>query len=113
MIGCPSKNSVEQLVLCPEINWTPVAALFDHRRSCTMTRMTETRTAAETKAGFSSWDGDTYVVEMYRHFCGHQLTIVERIHVEGQHLIYKHEITGPGDKHDEFVAFSGLLYVDF
>jgi hypothetical protein len=64
-------------------------------------RMTEVRTAAGTRAGFSRWDGDTYVVETHRSVRGHELTIVERLRVEGEHLIYKHEVTGPGGKRDE------------
>src|SRR5215831_20641865 len=56
--------------------------------------MTETRTASGTRAGFSRWDGDTYVVETHRSVRGHELTIVERL--RGEHLIYKHEVTGPG-----------------
>ena len=63
--------------------------------------MTETRTAAGTKAGFSRWDGDTYVVGTHRFMRGHELTVIERIRVERQRLVYKHEITGPGEKHDE------------
>ena len=61
----------------------------------------ETRTAAGTKAGFSSWDGDTCVVGAHRYVRGHELTTIERICLEGDRLIYKHEITGPGEKHDE------------
>jgi hypothetical protein len=52
-------------------------------------------------SSFNYWDGDTYVQETHRHHQGHQLKVVERIRAEGKHLIYKHEITGPGDKHDE------------
>src|SRR5215510_15048971 len=57
--------------------------------------MTEVRTPTGTKAGFSRWDGDTYVVGTYRHVGGHELEIVESIRVHGEHLIYKHEMTGP------------------
>jgi len=63
--------------------------------------MTETRTATGSRAGFSRWDGDTYVVETHRSVRGHELTIVERLRVDGESLIYKHEVTGPGGKHDE------------
>jgi len=63
--------------------------------------MIETRTAAGTKAGFSRWDGETYVVGTYRHVGGHQLEIVESSRVEGEHLIYKVEITGPGGKRED------------
>src|SRR5262245_42617059 len=63
--------------------------------------MTEIRTAAGTKAGFSRWDGETYVVGTYRHVRGHELEIVESIRVQDEHLIYKVEITGPGGKHEE------------
>src|SRR5262245_46500286 len=48
--------------------------------------MIETRTAAGTKAGFSRWDGETYVVGTYRHVRGHELEIVESIRVQGEHL---------------------------
>jgi hypothetical protein len=48
-----------------------------------------------------SGDGDTYVVETYRGLHGHELTVIERIRLDGQRLIYKHEVTGPGDKRDE------------
>jgi hypothetical protein len=27
--------------------------------------------------------------------------VIERIRVDGQRLIYDHEITGPGEKHDQ------------
>ena len=64
-------------------------------------RMTETRTPTGTRAGFSRWDGDTYVVETHRSVRGHELTIVERLRAEGERVIYKHEVTGPGGKHDE------------
>src|SRR5262245_49813516 len=64
-------------------------------------RMTEMRTAAGTKAGFSRWDSDTYVVSTYRHIGGHELEIVESMRVQGEHLIYKVEITGPGGKREE------------
>ena len=62
---------------------------------------TEVRTATGSRAGFSRWDGDTYVVETHRSIRGYELTIVEHLRVEGEHLIYKHEVTGPGGKHDE------------
>jgi len=63
--------------------------------------MTEIRTAAGTKAGFSRWDGDTYRVGTYRQVRGHELEIDESILVQGEHLIYKHEIAGPGGKREE------------
>jgi hypothetical protein len=47
------------------------------------------------------WEGDTLIRETMRNHGGHELRTVERIRVEGQRLIYKHEISGPGDKHDE------------
>ena len=51
--------------------------------------------------GFTHWDGDTYITEtLYRHK-GHEFTVIERMRVEGAHVIYRHEITGPGDKRDE------------
>ena len=49
----------------------------------------------------SQWEGDTLVVQTYRQHQGHELMVIERIRVDGQHLIYKHEVTGPGDKRDE------------
>ena len=63
--------------------------------------MIETRTAAGTRAGFSRWDGDTYVIGTYRHVRGHELEIVESVRVHSEHLIYKVEITGPGGKREE------------
>jgi hypothetical protein len=63
--------------------------------------MTETRTPTGSRAGFSRWDGDTYVVETHRSVRGHELTIVERLRVEGERVIYNHEVTGPGGKRDE------------
>ena len=63
--------------------------------------MTEVRTASGTRAGFSRWDGDTYVVETHRSVRGHELTIVESLRIEEERVIYKHEVTGPGGKHDE------------
>jgi len=50
---------------------------------------------------FEQWEGDTFIHETMRNHRGHELKVVERIRAEGKHLIYKHEITGPGDKHDE------------
>jgi len=50
---------------------------------------------------FDHLDGDTLVVETHRYKDGHELSIIERIRVEGEHLIYKHEITGPGGKREE------------
>ena len=58
----------------------------------------------QTRSGssnFNYWDGDTYVHETHRHHLGHELIAVERIRIDGQRLIYKHEVTGPGGKHDE------------
>jgi hypothetical protein len=40
-------------------------------------------------------------VKTHRSVRGHELTIVERLRVDGEHLIYKHEVTGPGGRHDE------------
>src|SRR5690348_2891319 len=51
--------------------------------------------------GMHHWEGDTLIVQTYRQHLGYELMVIERIRVEGQHLIYKHEVTGPGDKHDE------------
>ena len=47
------------------------------------------------------WEKDTYIQETHRRHLGHELTVSERIRVDGQRLIYKHEITGPGEKRDE------------
>ncbi len=47
------------------------------------------------------WDDDTFVQETLRNHKGHELKVVERIRLEGSRLIYKHAITGPGDKHDQ------------
>ena len=52
-------------------------------------------------SSFSHWDGDTFVTEVLRHHKGHELKVMERIRVDGQRLVYKHEITGPGDNHQE------------
>ena len=43
----------------------------------------------------------TLVTERHHHYKGHELAIVERIRIDGDRLIYNHEVTGPGDKHDE------------
>src|ERR1043166_2913083 len=37
---------------------------------------------------FHYWDDDNFVQETLRNHKGHELTIVERIRVEGDHLIY-------------------------
>jgi hypothetical protein len=59
---------------------------------------------------FQSWpppptpygaDRKIRMTETHRSVRGHELTIVESIRVEGEHLIYKHEVTGPGGKRDE------------
>jgi len=50
---------------------------------------------------FDHLDGDTLVVETHRYKDGHQLSIIERIHIQDEHLIYEHEITGPRGKRDE------------
>jgi hypothetical protein len=52
-------------------------------------------------SSFEHWDGDALIVETHRHHQGRDLTIIERIRAEGKRLIYRHEISGPGDKHDE------------
>jgi hypothetical protein len=49
----------------------------------------------------SHWEGDTLIVQTYRQHQGHELMVIEHIRVEGSHLIYKHELQGPGDKRDE------------
>ena len=52
-------------------------------------------------SSFTYWDGGTFVTETLRRHKGHEFTVTERIRVEDNRLIYKHEITGPGKKHDE------------
>src|SRR5262245_53162551 len=52
-------------------------------------------------SSFSHWDNDSFVTETLRRHKGHEYTVVERIRFEGQHLIYKHEITGPGGKREK------------
>jgi hypothetical protein len=52
-------------------------------------------------SSFNHWDDDTFVTETLRRHKRHEFTVVERVRVDGRHQIYKHEITGPGDKHDE------------
>ncbi len=47
------------------------------------------------------WDGDTFIAQTYRRHFGHELMVIERIRVDGQRLIYKHEIEGPGGKREE------------
>jgi hypothetical protein len=57
-----------------------------------------------TKSGASSfqyWDDQTFVQETHRRHFGHELTTIERIRIDGQRLIYKHELSGPGGKRDE------------
>ena len=50
---------------------------------------------------FSYWDADGFVVQTYRQHQGHDMMVTEHIRIHDQQLIYKHEITGPGEKHDE------------
>jgi hypothetical protein len=52
-------------------------------------------------SSFSHWDDDTFVAETLRRHKGHEYTVVERVRIDGTHLIYKHEITGPGGKREE------------
>src|SRR2546422_190307 len=52
-------------------------------------------------SSFQYWEDDTFVQETLRNHKGHELTVVERIGIDGKRLVYKHEITGPGDKHDQ------------
>src|SRR5262245_36358452 len=61
--------------------------------------------AATLKSGYWSFDrldGEALVVETHRYKDGHELAIVERIAIKDEHLIYKHEITGPRGKRDEW-----------
>jgi len=57
---------------------------------------------------FDYLDGDTLVVETHRYREGHELAIVERISIQDEHLIYKHEITGPRGKRDKREAVFDL-----
>jgi hypothetical protein len=54
-------------------------------------------------SSFNYWDGDTFVGETRRHHQGHELTIIEHIRLDesAKQLFYKHEVAGPGGKHDE------------
>jgi hypothetical protein len=53
-------------------------------------------------SGTSGWeDENTFVAQTYRQHKGHELMVIERIRIDGQHLIYKHEVQGPGDNRDE------------
>ena len=56
-------------------------------------------------SSFSHWDDDTFVTETLRRHKGHELTIVERVRVDGTHLIYKHEITGPDNHYEREIVF--------
>ena len=61
-------------------------------------------TPATLSSGYWSFDyldGDTLVAETHRYKDGHELAIVERISIQDEHLIYKHDITGPQGKRDE------------
>lgn len=40
-------------------------------------------------------------MQTYGQHQGHELMAIELIHIDGQHLIYKHVVTGPGEKRDE------------
>ena len=51
--------------------------------------------------GTNYWEGDTLIVQTYRLHLGLELMTIERIRVDEHRLIYKHEVTGPGDKRDE------------
>ena len=51
--------------------------------------------------GMNHWEGDTLIVQTYWQHQGQELMIIERIRIHDQHLIYKHEVTGPGEKRDE------------
>jgi hypothetical protein len=52
-------------------------------------------------SSFNHWDNDTFVHETFRRFKGHELMVIERIRLDGQRLIYKHEVSGPGGKREE------------
>src|SRR6476469_6282021 len=44
----------------------------------------------------SHWEDDISITETLRRHKGHEIAVVERIRVDGQRLIYKHEVVGPG-----------------
>lgn len=51
---------------------------------------------------FHYWDGDAFVEETHRFHQGQKLITIEHLRLEpGKQFIYKHEVTGPGQKHDE------------
>jgi hypothetical protein len=52
-------------------------------------------------SSFHYWEEDTSVTETMRRYKGTELSVIERIRLDGQRHIYKHEVTGPGDKRDE------------
>ena len=52
-------------------------------------------------SSFLYWEGDAFVTETVRSHQGHELIVIESIRLEGNHLTYKHEISGPGGKRDE------------
>src|SRR5262245_35885477 len=52
-------------------------------------------------SSFKYWDGDIYVQETQRRHLGHELKVIERIRVDDNNLVYKHEVTGPGGKRDK------------
>jgi hypothetical protein len=52
-------------------------------------------------SSFEHSESDTFVHEILRNHKGHEVTVVERIRVAGDRLIYRHEVVGPGDKRDE------------
>jgi hypothetical protein len=47
------------------------------------------------------WDGDTFMLLTIHRLQRHELMTIDRSRVDGQRLLYKHEVTGPGDKRDE------------
>src|SRR5262249_53082251 len=59
------------------------------------------RDGESASSSFSHGDNDTFVTETLRRHKGHEYTVIERVRIDGTHLIYKHEITGPGGKREE------------
>jgi hypothetical protein len=53
------------------------------------------------RSSMSHLDGDTLILQTIHRLQGQDLMVIERIRIEGNHLIYKHEVNGPGDKRDE------------
>jgi hypothetical protein len=88
-------EAVHRVLLAGQV-WPPVA-------SPRKTSATEVRTADGRIASFASqhWEDDTLVARRQHRYGQHQITVVERIRIDGERLIYKYEVQGPGEKRDE------------